>query len=313
MSKRSPARTSMMNIRARMLVTVAVLISAPAFASPYSDINAAAEASPVTVQALRGNISVLEGSGGNIGVLSGSDGMLMVDDGIAVSQQKIVNALRSIGSGTLRYVINTHWHWDHTDGNGWVRRAGATVIADQHTVHRLTETIRVVEWEHTFTPVPKLELPNLVLSADKTMNFNGEIVQIRHYGPSHTDGDLSVYFSKADVLQTGDTFWNGAFPFIDYVTGGSIDGAIEAANANIEMAKEQTIVIPGHGPIGNRAQLVEFRDMLVGVRTRVAALKAEGKTMDEAVAAKPTADYDAKWGTSVINGALFTALVYRGV
>ena len=143
--------------------------------------------------------------------------------------------------------------------------------------------------------------------------MDGETVRIRHYEHGHTDGDMSVYFAKADVLQTGDTFWNGIYPFIDYVTGGSIDGAIRAANANLAMASDNTVVIPGHGPVGNRAQLMEFRDMLVAIRARIAALKARGNSLQQVLAAKPTASYDAQWGTSVINGALFTALVYRGV
>ncbi|HEY4075582.1 MAG TPA: MBL fold metallo-hydrolase [Rhizomicrobium sp.] len=300
-------------MRTPLLTIAAGLISVPTLASPYSDINAAATASAVTVQSLRGNISMLQGSGGNIGVLAGPDGLLMVDAGIAVSQKKIVDALHGINPGKIRYVINTHWHWDHTDGNGWVRRSGATIIANDNIIRRLKQTIRVVEWEHTFTPVANADLPNQTLSADKTMSFDGETIKIRHYRPSHTDGDMSVYFVKADILQTGDTSWNGIFPFIDYAAGGSIDGAITAANANIEMAKDKTIVIPGHGPIGNRAQLTEFRDMLVTIRTKVAALKAAGKTLDQIIAAKPTATYDTKWGTSVINGALFASLVYRGV
>jgi glyoxylase-like metal-dependent hydrolase (beta-lactamase superfamily II) len=237
----------------------------------------------------------------------------MVDAGIAVSEDKIVGALHTIDPGKLRYVINTHWHWDHTDGNGWVRRTGATVIADKHAIRRLTQTIREEDWQHTFTPIPKAELPNEGLSADKTMHLNSETIIIRRYMPSHTDGDMSVYFVNADVLQTGDTFWNGMFPFIDYAAGGSIDGMIFAANANIELAKDHTIVIPGHGPVGNRSQLIEFRDMLIAVRAKVLTLKAEGKTLAQVIAAKPTAPYDAKWGMSVISGALFTDLVYRGV
>jgi glyoxylase-like metal-dependent hydrolase (beta-lactamase superfamily II) len=296
-----------------LAATMAALAAAPADASPYSDINAAAAASPITVHPLRGHVSMLDGSGGNIGVLAGPEGLLMVDAGIAVSQPKIVAALRSIDPGKVRYVINTHWHWDHTDGNGWLRRAGATVIADKQAVRRLTQTIRVVEWEHTFTPISKAELPNQVLTGDKTLHFDSETVRIRHYQHGHTDDDMSVYFAKANVLQTGDTFWNGMYPFIDYVTGGSIDGAIRAANANLAMAGNNTIVIPGHGPVGNRAQLIEFRDMLVAIRAKVAALKAKGNSLEQVLAAKPSASYDAKWGTSVINGALFTALVYRGV
>jgi glyoxylase-like metal-dependent hydrolase (beta-lactamase superfamily II) len=290
-----------------------MLASAPALASPYSDINAAAAAGPISVEHLRGNISVLEGSGGNIGVLSGPNGLLMVDAGIAVSRHMIVDALRKIQPGNPRYVINTHWHWDHTDGNGWLRQEGTTIIADRQAVRRLSQTIRVVEWEHTFTPIPKAELPNRIITGDKTMHFDRETIRIKHYGPGHTDGDISVYFAKADVLQTGDTFWNGVYPFIDYVTGGSIDGAIRAANANLLMATDHTQVIPGHGPSGGRAELVAFRDMLVAIRDKVAALKSQGKSLSEVVAAKPTEAYDAKWGGSVISGALFTALVYRGV
>jgi len=232
---------------------------------------------------------------------------------LSVSQTKIQAALHAINPGKLRYVVLTHWHWDHADGDGWVRKTGATLVADRATVKRLSQTNTIVEWEHTFPPVPKADLPNVSLSADKILHFDGETVKIRHYRPGHTDGDLSVYFVKADVLSTGDTFWNGVYPFIDYVTGGSIDGAIRAANANLVMAKSTTLVVPGHGATGKRADLVAFRDMLVTVRGRVAALKHKRMTIDQVVAAKPTADLDGKWGKSVINGALFTRLVYRGV
>ena len=292
---------------------LAAAITAPVAASPYSDINAAAAANPITTHHVRGNVSMLDGSGGEMTVLSGPDGVLMVDAGIAVSELKIKAALHAINPGKLRYVILTHWHWDHADGDGWVRRTGATILADKLAVQRLTQTNRIVEWEHTFTPIPEADLPNEIITGDKTMHFAGETVQIRHYRAGHTDGDISVYFEKADVLSTGDTFWNGVYPFIDYVTGGSIDGAIRAANANLIMARAATLVVPGHGPTGNRADLVAFRDMLVKIRGAVAALKAKGMTADQVVAAKPTAAFDAKWGRSVINGALFTRLVYRGV
>ena len=292
---------------------LAAAATSPAAASPYSDINTAAASNPITTHPVRGNISMLDGSGGEMTVLSGPEGLLMVDAGIAVSQAKIQAALKAINPGKLRYVILTHWHWDHADGDGWVRKTGATIVADKIAVERLTQTNRIVEWEHTFTPIPKADLPNEVITGDRTMHFGGETLKIRHYRPGHTDGDISVYFEKTDVLSTGDTFWNGVYPFIDYVTGGSIDGAIRAANANLAMAKANTLVVPGHGPTGNRAQLVAFRDMLVTIRGNVAALKAKGLSAEQAVAAKPTAAFDAKWGQSVINGALFTRLVYRGV
>lgn len=281
--------------------------------SPYDMINAAAAQTDVPVTPVRGGVSVLEGSGGNISVLVGPDGVLMVDAGIALSREKIASRLKDLSTKPVRYVINTHWHWDHTDGNAWLHAAGATLLAHPNTIHHLGETIRIVEWKHTFEPTPKDARPTVAVSQDKTMKFNGESVVIRPYGASHTDGDLSVYFKRADVLATGDTFWNGQYPFIDYVAGGGIDGMIAQATKNIALTTSKTVVVPGHGPIGGRDDLVAYRDMLVDVRTRIAALKAKGHTLEEVIAAKPTAAYDAKWGNSVITPALFTTLVFRGV
>lgn len=281
--------------------------------SPYSTINAAAASSDITVQHIRRNVSVLEGSGGNIGVLAGADGIFMVDAGIAVSEAKIATALQALSKGKLRYMVLTHWHWDHSDGDCWVRKAGATLIADQNTVEHLKQTIDVVEWEHTFAPVPPDCLPNLAITADRTIQFDGETVRILHYQPGHTDGDLAVYFKTADVLQTGDMFWNGMYPFIDYAAGGSIDGAIRGADESIALTTDHTRVIPGHGPVGGRADLIAFRTMLTTIRAKVAALKAAGKSLAEVEAAKPTADFDATWGQSVISPSLFTALVYKGI
>jgi glyoxylase-like metal-dependent hydrolase (beta-lactamase superfamily II) len=136
---------------------------------------------------------------------------------------------------------------------------------------------------------------------------------LKCYKPAHTDSDISVDFTDADILHCADTFWNGYYPFIDYSTGGSINGMIRAAEANVARATEKTIVIPGHGPIGNKSQLIEFRDMLVAVRDKVSALKKQGRALQEAIEAKPTAYYDAKWGGFVINGDFFTKLVYEGV
>lgn len=295
------------------IAAVTAPASGAAQPTPYDVINAAAARSPIVPHPLRGGVTMLEGSGGNIGVLAAPDGLLMVDTGIAVSEAKIKAALRELSSAPLRTVILTHWHWDHSDGDGWVRRTGAALIAAPEAVQRLRQTTRIVEWGHTFTPVAAAALPNQLAAYDRTIAMRGERAEIRHYRAGHTDGDLSVYFRRADVLQTGDTFWNRMYPFIDYVAGGSIDGAIAAANENIRLAGRDTLVIPGHGPAGDRAALIAFRDMLVAVRGRVAALKARGMSLAESQAARPTASFDATWGRSVIDGRLFTALVYRGV
>lgn len=281
--------------------------------TPYERINTSAAASEITVRPLRGGVILLQGSGGNMAAIASPEGLLMVDDGIAVSQDKIEAKLRQIGPGPIRYVVNTHWHWDHTDGNAWVSRDGATIIGQAKTAKHLAQTIRVVEWGHTFTPPPAEGQVAVVFEDEKTMAFGGDELRLRYYGPAHTDGDISVYFTKADVLLTGDTWWNGLYPFIDYVAGGSIDGMISAANANLDMASARTIVIPGHGPVGGRADLIAYRDMLVGIRSNVAALKQQGKTLDQIIAAHPTARFDAKWGKNIISPELFTRLVYRGV
>jgi glyoxylase-like metal-dependent hydrolase (beta-lactamase superfamily II) len=253
------------------------------------------------------------GSGGNITVLAADEGKLLVDGGIAVSRPRLAKALASLGSAAPRYLIDTHWHWDHTDSNKWLHDSGATIIAHENTFRRLSETVRVEDWRHTFTPVPPEALPTFIVKTELAMQYAGETIHMKYYGPSHTDSDIAVHFAKADVLVTGDTWWNGVYPFIDYVAGGSIDGAIRAANANIAYATDKTLVVPGHGPVGGLPDLIEFRDMLVGVRTRVAELKKQGKSLEEVIAAKPTAKYDAKWGGFVIDPDFFTRLVYRGV
>ena len=281
--------------------------------SPVTKINEAAAKAEITVQSLRGNISVLMGSGGNITVLTGPEGKLMVDAGIAVSRPKIEVALNGISPAPLKYLINTHWHWDHTDGNEWVHSLGATVIAQENTLKRLSTTTRVEEWNYTFQPWPIGSRPTVTFKTDKTLKFDGETIVIKGFGPGHTDSDVTVYFTKADVVSLGDIFWNGVYPFIDSDTQGSIDGMIHLVNASLEHVTDKTIIIPGHGPVGNRAQLVEFRDMLVGIRENVARLKKQGKSLDEVIAAKPTAAYDAKWGGFVIDPVFFTRLVYASL
>lgn len=267
----------------------------------------------ITTQSLHGNVSALIGSGGNIGVLPGSDGKLIIDSGYAGSQRQIADALAAISHDPVKHLVNTHWHFDHTDGNEWMHSAGATITAHENTKKHLSTSTRVEDWDFTFLPWPLGAIPTEALTADKTLRLNGATISLKLYSPSHTDSDLSVYFAEADVLHTGDTWWNGYFPFIDYSTGGNIDGMIRAAEENVARVNDQTIVIPGHGPIGGKPELIQYRDLLVTVRDRVAALKKEGKSLDEILSAKPAGAYDAKWGGSFINGDFFTKLVYKGV
>jgi glyoxylase-like metal-dependent hydrolase (beta-lactamase superfamily II) len=275
-------------------------------------ISAAAKAKIIS-RPLRRNITVLEGSGGNIAVLAGRDGKLLVDAGFSVSRQAVSGALSSISPDPIRHLINTHWHVDHTDGNAWLHEAGAAITAHQNTRKRLSVATRVEGWSYTFPPVPAGALPTKVFTTGSEMRWNDTRILLKYYGPAHTDSDISVNFTDADVLHAGDTLWNGVYPFIDYSTGGSIDGSIRAAEANVAAITDRTIVIPGHGPVAGRSDVVEFRDMLVAIRENVAGLKKQGRFLDETVAAKPTVAYDAKWGQFLITPAMFTALVYAGV
>lgn len=275
-------------------------------------VNAAAKAK-IVIHPIRRNISVLEGSGGNIAVLTGTDGKLLVDAGFAVSRTAIANALMSINSDPIKYLINTHWHTDHTDGNAWLHSAGAFITAHENTRKRLSVDTRVEGWQWTFPAAPVGALPAEVFATEHEIRENDTRIALKYYGPAHTDSDVWVHFADADVVHVGDTWWNGVYPFIDYSTGGSIDGQIQAAEANLAKFTDQTIFIPGHGPVGNRADLAEYRDMLVAIRGSVASLKKQGRSLEETIAAKPSAAFDAKWGQFLTTPAAFTALVYAGV
>jgi glyoxylase-like metal-dependent hydrolase (beta-lactamase superfamily II) len=273
-----------------------------------------AATSPVVTHPLRNNVSVLEGSGGNVAVVTGPDGKVLIDAGIGVSRPQMTKALAGLSADPVTHLINTHWHFDHTDGNTWLHAAGAKIIAHKNTRKYLTEVQRVEEWDYNFLPLPAGGIPSDVFTAERNLKLNGQSIALKHYGPAHTDSDISVTFGEADIVHVADTFWNGIYPFIDYSTGGSIDGMIAACDANLATTTDKTIVIPGHGkPVSNRAELKEFRDMLVAIRGNVAALKKQGRSKNEAVAAKPTAAFDAKFGNFVIDPGFFTRLVYEGV
>jgi glyoxylase-like metal-dependent hydrolase (beta-lactamase superfamily II) len=272
-----------------------------------------AAAATITVQKLRGDVSVLMGAGGNIAVLPGRDGKLLIDAGFAGARPKIADALASISSDPIKNLINTHWHFDHTDGNEWLHSAGAAILAHTNTQKHLSTTTRVEGWNFTFTPWPTGAIPTEVFDDERTVKLNGATIVLKHYAPAHTDSDISVHFTDADIFHVADTFWNGYYPFIDYSTGGSIDGMIRATEANLAKVTDKMIVIPGHGAVGDKSQLAFYRDLLVGTREKVAALKKQGKSVGEIVAAKPTAATDAKWGKGFRSPKDFIEDVFQGV
>jgi glyoxylase-like metal-dependent hydrolase (beta-lactamase superfamily II) len=277
-------------------------------------IQAEAAKSPIAIHRLRGDVAVLEGSGGNVAVLNGPDGKVMIDAGIAVSRPQMEKALAALGPEPVTHLINTHWHFDHANGNEWLHELGPQILAHENTRKRLLTMQRVEDWEYDFKPLSEAALPTALFADEHRLKLNGTTLHMRYFGPAHTDSDIGVSFVEPDILHTGDTFWNGVYPFIDYSTGGSIDGSIRAAETNLAAVTDRTIIIPGHGrPVSNRAELQAFRDMLVGVRANVAVLKKKRMSLEAIVAAQPTAAYDAVFGQFVISPALFTKVVYEGV
>ena len=269
---------------------------------------------PINIHKLRGNVSILEGSGGNIAVLTGSDGKVFVDAGITASRPRILEAANRLSGDPIKHLINTHWHFDHADGNAWLNAEGAAIVAHENTHKHLMAAQRVDDWDFNFSPSPLAAIPTEIIDSEKSLALNRSTLHLKYYGPAHTDSDISVTFGEADIFHAGDTYWNGIYPFIDYSTGGGIKGMIKAAEANLAAVTDRTIVIPGHGnPVSNRTELSAYRDMLVAIHENVARLKQQGRSLEETISAKPSTEFDAKWGQFVITPEFFTRLVYQGV
>ena len=294
--------------------TAACLIPRNLLAQTGSDFLAKSRAAnakdKITATPLRRNVTALLGAGGNIAVLTAKEGKLLVDSGYATCQPQLTEALAAINAQPIQILINTHWHLDHVDGNEWMHSAGATIWAHENTRARMSTTQRIAAFDATFSPSPNGALPTVLVNSYRKLSDSISTIMLTHYEPAHTDTDISVHFTEADIFHTGDTWFNGFYPFIDYSSGGSINGMIAAAGKNLTTVTDNTIIIPGHGPIGNKAQLTEFRNMLVGARDNVAKLKKEGKSLQETIAAKPTAAYDEKWGKKP---EAFIGYVYQGV
>jgi cyclase len=265
---------------------------------------------PIQTQKLTDSVTLLSGPGGNVVVLNGADGKLLGDTFVMPAWAHLKEALDAIGKAPIKAAIDTHWHFDHSDNNAALRAAGATLIAHVNTKKRMSEMHTLAVLNLTFSPSPAAALPQQTFQQSHKITMNGENVSLVHIPPAHTESDIYIHFEKANVLQAGDVFFNGIFPYIDSGTGGSVSGMIAGATKLLAAADNNTKIVPGHGPLGNKADLMKFRDMLSTVRERLQKLKSSGKTQQEAIAAKPLADLDPVWGKAFFNGDTFIQIAY---
>lgn len=266
---------------------------------------------PIKTTKLYDNVYLLQGQGGNMALQTGSEGNILVDASYAPAVPRIHEAIASVSKDAPFALINTHWHGDHTGGNEGLHAAGFTIVAHQNTRNRLAAP-QVRKLFHTTTPAaPAGAWPTITFEDTLHIWRNGDSLDLVHYAPAHTDTDIYIHFQKANVLHVGDTWFNGIYPFIDEGTGGTIEGMIRAAEKTLAVAGSDTKMIPGHGPVGTKTDFQKYRDMLAAVRDKVAVLKAAGASEQEAVAKKPTAEFDAAMGKGFMNADTFTGIVYR--
>jgi glyoxylase-like metal-dependent hydrolase (beta-lactamase superfamily II) len=263
----------------------------------------------IKVEQVAPGVAVLFGAGGNIGVSYGEEGNVLVDDQFAPLVPKIVAAVRTLNPDPVRFLINTHWHMDHTGGNEALGRAGTVIVAQENVRRRMSVDNFSQRFRRTLRATPKSGLPVVTFTKGVSLHLNGDTMQVDHVPRAHTDGDALVYWQKANVIHMGDTFFHKtSFPFIDRESGGSIDGLIAAAKVGLGIVKPGGKVIPGHGPVATREELQTYHDMIVDVRGKVEKARRAGRDKAQIVASKPAAAYLIEGGFISAND--FVATVY---
>ena len=267
---------------------------------------------PLETVPLRGSVymMVMEPAG-NVGVSAGPDGAFVIDDQFAPMTERIIAAVAELTDQPIAFVANTHWHGDHSGSNENLGRLGYTIVAHENVRARLTSNQYHLFFKTGTRPRPPEAWPVITYDDRMTFYLNDEVIEVIHVPVAHTDGDSAYYFREANVLHTGDAFINRGYPLIDIASGGTLKGVIEAANQMLEIVDDETIIIPGHGPLADRARMIEIRDMLADARARVVELIDQGMSLNEIKAAKPLATLDPEWGQGLVRGRAFVTIIYQ--
>lgn len=265
---------------------------------------------PIT---LTEQIYMIAGEGGNIGLFIGGDGTFLIDDQFAPLTDKIVAAIKSVGGDYPKFLINTHYHSDHTGGNEKLGQGGTLIFSHDNVRERLSTGSFIEEFNAKQEALTREGLPVVTFSGDISFHLNGDTIHAIHVPHAHTDGDSIIHIKTANVIHTGDIFFNGFYPFIDVNHGGSLKGMIKAVDNILSLADENTKIIAGHGPLGDKQQLASYRQMLETAYLRLRKLKAEGKTVQEAISAKPLADLEGEWGNGFLKNDRWIEIIYSGV
>jgi len=267
----------------------------------------------IKTEKLSPSVHMMVGSGGNLALSAGEDAVFLVDDQFAPLTPKIKAAIAAVTDKPVKFLLNTHWHFDHTGGNRNFGETGSIIVA-QDNVRARMDSVQLIEFLGMKTqPEPKAALPVITFSTTTTFHLNGEEIHAFHAPRAHTDGDTIVVFRGSNVVHMGDTYFNGMYPFIDTSSGGTVGGVIAAADKVLALSDDATKIIPGHGPLSNKRELKAYRDMLDTVAGRVAKMIAAGKKLEEIVAANPSSDFDAKWGKGFIPPAKFAEMLAKNL
>jgi cyclase len=289
----------------RSLLAFTLILAAPA-AAQQPDLSRV----EIRTERVAPGVAVLFGAGGNVGLSYGADGNVLIDDQYAPLTDRIVAAVEAVNPGPVRFVINTHWHGDHTGGNENLGRRGAVIVAHDNVRERMSTDQFMARFNATVPASPRGALPVITFSEGVTFHLNDDTIDVVHVANAHTDGDAIVRWRTANVVHMGDLYFKDfSFPFIDEGSGGSFQGLIAAVERGLELVDADTVVVPGHGPVASAADLAAYRDMLIHVRDEVAAGIAAGRTLEQVQAARPLARYGMEEG--FIPPDDFVATVYR--